>query len=31
MRRAAHFQLERDNATAMTVADVDNALEEMLF
>ena len=31
MRRAAQFQLERDGSSAMRIADVDNALEEMLF
>ncbi|MHC4972099.1 MAG: AAA family ATPase [Planctomycetota bacterium] len=32
MRRAAQFQIERDeNAAEVTVADIDNALEELLF
>lgn len=32
MRRSAQFQIERDeDATEVTVADIDNALEELLF
>src|SRR5262249_3923972 len=31
MRRAAQFRLERGGGGGITVADVDNALDEMLF
>jgi tetratricopeptide (TPR) repeat protein len=31
MRRAAQFQLERDGAGALTDADIESALEELLF
>jgi ATP-dependent 26S proteasome regulatory subunit len=31
MRRAAQFQLERDGTGALSGADVENALEELLF
>jgi hypothetical protein len=31
MRRSGQFQLERDGTGPLTVADVDAALDEMLF
>ncbi|MDB5391528.1 MAG: ftsH3 2, partial [Planctomycetaceae bacterium] len=31
MRRATQFQLERDGTGSMTIEDVNNALEELLF
>lgn len=31
MRRAAQFQMERDDSTTLNLQDVDNALEELLF
>jgi tetratricopeptide (TPR) repeat protein len=31
MRRAAQFRLERDGSSELSLADIDNALEELLF